>query len=172
MGVGLWAGGEARGELLGPVGTGRPATRWPGADGVVSEEPPPPPVPPGSVWKVQPQWLGLNLWGLELLIPGLPGSGGWAGEGQLGGRQLVQGPLPSCIPGAAGGSRGTELGFGWAGVLRSRPFPWSAWPSPSSVGLDAVLLSLDPRTHLAGGSLQVPLSLPGPGVPAWVATLQ
>lgn len=96
MGVGLWAGGEARGELLGPGGEqGRPATRCQELMGWFQRSlPHPPPAP--ELWESSqlPQRLGL-----EFVGPGIAHSGGcqevgggWLEEAKLGGRQLVQGP--------------------------------------------------------------------------------
>lgn len=94
MGVGPWAGREARGELLGPGGEqGHPATPCQELTGRFQRSlPRPPPTP--ELWESS--RLPWRL-GLEFVGPGIAHSGGCQEvggeeEAKLGGRQLVQGP--------------------------------------------------------------------------------
>lgn len=127
-----------RGELLGPGGEqGRPATPCQELTGRFQRIlPRPPPAP--ELWESS--QLPWRL-GLEFVGPGIAHSGGCQEVG--GGRRpswvdasSSRVPLTSCIPGAAGGSRGAELGFGVGRGCRGQGLFLSAHRPPLFCGTE------------------------------------
>lgn len=177
MGVGLWAGGEARGELLGPGGEqGRPATRCQELMGWFQRSlPHPPPAP--ELWESSqlPQRLGL-----EFVGPGIAHSGGCqevggvAGGGQAGWTPACPGsPSHPAFLEQLGAAGALSRASGWAGGAEVKASSCLPAVPPSSVGLRsaASFLSLTPRTPQAGGKPPGLAGATGPGFQPGAATL-